>query len=115
MDSNTNTPPTLLIPRLTKEYIRDGMKVLNYYTFYEPEVVLNFNYPDVVLFALLAHVKKPKNILDLGSFFGLLPFAVEEIFRFSNSDFIMLPPFFTFTVPITMGVTAFLTVVTVPN
>ena len=76
--------PTLLIPRLTKEYIRDGLKKLDYYTFYEPEVVLNFHYPDVVLFALLAHIKKPKNILDFGSFFGLLPFVVEEIFRSSG-------------------------------
>lgn len=79
-----NGPPTLLIPRLTKEYIRDGFKTLDYYAFFEPEVVLNFHWPDTVLFALLSHVKKPKHILDLGSFFGTLPFIVEEIIRSSG-------------------------------
>lgn len=77
--------PTLRIPRLTREYIRDGFKTLNWHSFYEPDLVLNFHYPDVVLFALLAHVKQPKHILDLGSFFGMLPFIVEEIYRSSDS------------------------------
>lgn len=77
--------PTLRIPRLTKEYIRDGFKTLDWHSFYEPDLVLNFHYPDVVLFALLAHVKQPKHILDLGSFFGMLPFIVEEIYRSSGS------------------------------
>jgi hypothetical protein len=89
MDNNTNDnngPPTLVIPRLTEEYIRDGFKTLNWHSFYEPDTVLNFHYPDIVLFALLAHVKKPKHILDLGSFFGMLPFIVEEIFRSSGSN-----------------------------
>ena len=89
MDNNINpepiVEPTLVIPRLTEEYIRDGFKTLDWHAFYGPDVVLNFHQPDVVLFALLAHVKKPKHILDLGSFFGMLPFIVEEIFRSSNS------------------------------
>lgn len=85
MDNNINIEPTLVIPRLTEEYIRDGFKSLDWHAFYEPDTVLNFHYPDVVLFALLAHVKQPKHILDLGSFFGMLPFIVEEIYRSSNS------------------------------
>jgi len=83
---DNNGPPTLVIPRLTEEYIRDGFKTLDWYSLYEPDLVLNFHYPDVALFALLAHVKQPKHILDLGSFFGMLPFIVEEIFRSSGSD-----------------------------
>jgi hypothetical protein len=83
---NINIAPTLVIPRLTEEYIRDGFKTLDWHAFYEPDTVLNFHYPDVVLFSLLAHVKKPKHILDLGSFFGMLPFIVEEIFRSSGSN-----------------------------
>lgn len=88
MDNATdnNGPPTLVIPRLTEEYIRDGFKTLDWHAFYKPDTVLNFHYPDVVLFSLLAHVKKPKHILDLGSFFGMLPFIVEEIFRSSGSN-----------------------------
>lgn len=86
MDNNINIEPTLVVPRLTEEYVRDGFKTFHHYTFYDPEVVLNFHYPDAVLFALLAHVKKPKHILDLGSFFGLLPFIIEEIFRSSGSQ-----------------------------
>ena len=86
MDNNPNTgPTTLVIPRLLEEYIRDGFKTLDWHAFYEPDTVLNFHYPDTVLFALLAHVKKPKHILDLGSFFGMMPFIVEEIFRSSGS------------------------------
>ena len=83
---DNNGPPTLVIPRLLEEYIRDGFKKLDWHAFYEPDTVLNFHYPDTVLFALLAHVKKPKHILDLGSFFGMMPFIVEEIFRSSGSD-----------------------------
>jgi hypothetical protein len=83
---NINKPPTLLVPRLTRDYIRDGFKNLKHYTFYEPDVVLNMHYPDIILFALLAHVKQPNHILDLGSFFGLLPFAVEEVFRSSDNQ-----------------------------
>jgi hypothetical protein len=86
MDNNPNTgPTTLVIPRLTREYIRDGFKTLDWHSLYEPDLVLNFHYPDVALFALLAHVKQPKHILDLGSFFGMLPFVVEEIYRSSGS------------------------------
>ena len=74
----------LKIPRITKEYVRDGLQAFDHYTFYSPDVVLNFHLPDVVLFTLLAHVKKPKHILDLGSYFGILPFVVEEISRIYN-------------------------------
>jgi hypothetical protein len=73
--------PSIKIPRITKEFIRDGFKNFDHFTLYKPEVVLNFHYPDVVLFTLLAHIKKPKHILDLGSYFGMLPFLVEEIAR----------------------------------
>jgi hypothetical protein len=75
---------SLKIPRVTKEFVRDGLQAFDHYTFYEPEVVLNFHFPDIVLFTLLAHVKKPKHILDLGSYFGILPFVVEEISRINN-------------------------------
>jgi hypothetical protein len=85
MDNNINIEPTLVIPRLTREYIRDGFKTLDWHSLYAPDLVLNFHYPDVALFALLAHIKQPKHILDLGSFFGMLPFIVEEIYRSSGS------------------------------
>jgi len=81
MDNNNNISPVLAIPRLTQWYIRDGFKTLDWYTLYEPDVVLNFHYPDSVLFALLAHIQQPKEILDLGSFFGMMPFITEEIYR----------------------------------
>ena len=84
MNNDSNIAPTLVIPRLTEEYIRDGLKSLDWYTLYAPDVVLNFHWPDAVLFTLLAHVKKPKHILDLGSYFGILPFVVEEISRINN-------------------------------
>lgn len=84
MDNNINIAPTLAIPRLTEEYVRDGYKSFDWYTFYNPDIVLNFHWPDAVLFTLLAHVKKPKHILDLGSYFGILPFVVEEISRINN-------------------------------
>jgi len=84
MENNINIAPTLVIPRLTAEFVKDGLKNFDHFTFYRPDVVLNFHWPDVVLFTLLAHVKKPKHILDLGSYFGILPFVVEEISRINN-------------------------------
>jgi hypothetical protein len=83
---SNNITPTMIIPRLTREYIRDGFKTLDYYTLYEPELALNFHYPDAVLFSLLAHVKKPQDVLDLGSYFGMFPFVIEEIYRVANND-----------------------------
>lgn len=73
--------PLLKIPRITKEFVRDGFHSFDHYTLYDPDIVLNFHYPDTVLFTLLAHIKKPRQILDLGSFFGTLPFIVEEMSR----------------------------------
>lgn len=44
-----------------------------------PRLVLNYDYADVVFFTLLAYIKNPCAVLDLGSFTGMLPFFVERL------------------------------------
>lgn len=63
-----------------------GSGILNWKSLHEPNMVLNFHYPDSVFFAMLAYIKKPKNILDLGSFGGMLPFITEDIMKVGNCD-----------------------------
>jgi predicted O-methyltransferase YrrM len=51
-----------------------------------PSLLLNYDYNDIAFFALLAYIKKPGNILDLGSYTGFLPFLVERVTLLSNSS-----------------------------
>ena len=50
-----------------------------------PRLLLNYEYNDIAFFTLLAYIKKPGNILDLGSYTGFLPFLVERLALLSNS------------------------------
>lgn len=74
----------LKIPRITANYIRRGFNNfddLDDNPLTVPDISLNFHYPDCVMFALLMEIKKPKNILDFGSYFGLLPILSEHLFK----------------------------------
>ncbi len=51
-----------------------------------PRLLLNYEYHDIAFFALLAYIKKPSNILDLGSYTGFLPFLVERVTFLSGSS-----------------------------
>lgn len=46
---------------------------------HSPRLLLNYEFSDIAFFALLAYIKKPSNILDLGSYTGFLPFLVERV------------------------------------
>lgn len=71
----------LQIPRITDNYIIKGFRTLDYFSLNEPDIGLNFHYPDCAFFTLLMEIKKPKHILDLGSYFGLLPILTEELYK----------------------------------
>lgn len=69
----------LQIPRITESYIQLGLKNLDQVALFKPDIGLNFHYPDCAFFALLMELKNPKHILDLGSYFGLLPILTEHL------------------------------------
>lgn len=50
-----------------------------------PRLLLNYEFNDLAFFTLLAYIKKPSNILDLGSYTGFLPFLVERLSLLANS------------------------------
>lgn len=69
----------LQIPKITENHILKGFKTLDRVALVEPDISLNFHYPDCAFFALLMELKNPKHILDLGSYFGLLPILTEHL------------------------------------
>jgi hypothetical protein len=69
----------LNIPRITENFIWQGFKTIDRSSLYEPDIALNFHYPDCVFFALLMEAHNPKHILDLGSYFGMLPILTEQL------------------------------------
>jgi hypothetical protein len=70
----------LQIPRITSKFISEGFNnTIDQIALFEPDIALNFHYPDCVLFALLIELKNPKHILDLGSYFGMLPLLTEHL------------------------------------
>jgi hypothetical protein len=72
----------LNIPRITNNYFAQGFKGVDYYyALSEPDIGLNFHYPDCAMFALLMEIKNPKYILDLGSYFGMLPLLTEHLHK----------------------------------
>lgn len=71
----------LNIPRITSNFVIQGFKTLDHYALFEPDIGLNFHYPDCAFFALLMEIKNPKQILDLGSYFGLLPILSEQLHK----------------------------------
>jgi hypothetical protein len=75
----------LRIPRITEAYIKDGLKNVDYSAIFEPSIGLNFHYPDCAFFALLMEIQDPKHILDLGSYFGLLPIMSEHLHKLYGS------------------------------
>jgi hypothetical protein len=46
---------------------------------FEPDIALNFQFVDCALFALLMEAKNPTHILDVGSYFGMLPILSEQL------------------------------------
>lgn len=50
-----------------------------------PRLLLNYEFNDIAFFTLLAYIKKPSDILDLGSYTGFLPFLVERLALLSGS------------------------------
>ena len=70
----------LQIPRITSNFISEGFnKTLDHVALFKPDIALNFHYPDCVFFTLLMELKNPKHILDLGSYFGMLPILTEKL------------------------------------
>ena len=79
----------LKIPKLKTALIKNGLNKLHYHALFEPTRMLGSNndhlYLDSVLITMLSHAKQSKKILDLGSYFGMLPFFVEDLYRVSNT------------------------------
>lgn len=69
----------LQIPKITDNFVWKGFKTLDHGDLFEPDIALNFHYPDCAFFALLMEIKNPKYILDLGSYFGMLPILTEQL------------------------------------
>lgn len=70
----------LQVPRITSKFITEGFNnTLDQVALFEPDIALNFHYPDCVFFALLLELKNPKHVLDLGSYFGMLPVLTEHL------------------------------------
>lgn len=69
----------LQIPKITDNFLWQGFKTLDHVALFEPDIALNFHYPDCAFFALLMEIKNPTHILDLGSYFGLLPILTEHL------------------------------------
>lgn len=69
----------LQIPKITDNFVWQGFKTLDHIGLFEPDIALNFHYPDCAFFALLMEIKNPKHILDLGSYFGMLPILSEQL------------------------------------
>ncbi len=68
-----------------------GLSKLNKAAFYTPSRILGPNdsvFDDNVLTALLAYGSDSKQILDLGSYFGMLPFFVEDLVRAGNEQYL---------------------------
>jgi hypothetical protein len=81
----------LQIPKLTNSFFKNGFDALSYNALFEPTRVLGSStdqiYLDTVLVTLLSYAKQSKKVLDLGSYFGMLPFIVEDFHRRSNAKF----------------------------
>lgn len=75
----------LKIPKLKSSFIKNGFDKLHYNALFEPTRILGSStdqiYLDSVLVTLLSHAKQSKSVLDLGSYFGMLPFVVEDLYR----------------------------------
>ena len=71
----------LQIPKITERYISQGFKTIDQKALLEPNIGLNFFYPDCVMFALLLDIQNPSRVLDLGSYFGLLPILSEQLHK----------------------------------
>ncbi len=71
----------LQIPKITENYISQGFKTIDQTALLEPNMGLNFFYPDCVMFALLLDIQNPTRVLDLGSYFGLLPILTEQLHK----------------------------------
>ena len=78
----------LQIPKIKDSYFKNGFDVLNYHALFEPTRMLGYNndeiYLDTVLIAMLIHAKQSKKVLDLGSYFGMLAFVVEDLYNHGN-------------------------------
>lgn len=81
----------LQIPKITSSFFKDGFNALNYNALFEPTRILGSGsdqiYLDSVLVTLLSYAKQSKKVLDLGSYFGMLPFIVEDLHRRGNMKF----------------------------
>ena len=77
----------LQIPRITANYVWQGFNnTIDQTALFKPDIALNFHYPDCAFFALLMELKNPKHILDLGSYFGLLPILTENLHTLYGED-----------------------------
>ena len=78
----------LQLPKLNGSFFKNGFDKLHYHAMFEPTRVLGTGpdqiYLDSVLVTLLSYAKQSKKILDLGSYFGMLPFIVEDLHRLGN-------------------------------
>jgi hypothetical protein len=81
----------LQIPKLKYSFIKNGFDKLHYNALFEPTRILGTStdqiYLDSVLVTMLTYAKQSKKILDLGSYFGMLPFIVEDLYRKCNVNF----------------------------
>lgn len=81
----------LQIPKLNSSFFKNGFDKLHYHAMFNPTRILGTSndqiYLDSVLVTLLSYAKQSKKILDLGSYFGMLPFIVEDLHRLGNVNF----------------------------
>ena len=78
----------LRIPKSKDIHFQNGFDESYYHALFKPTRMLGYSndqiYLDSVLIAMLIHAKQSKKVLDLGSYFGMLAFVVEDLHTHSN-------------------------------